>query len=524
MGAGYTTIAAMAAAGDTAGNLEDAYLSEPGREGKFIFSTGDLSAEVAADPDQAIYIANTDTTPGASGAWVRQYDMLEWRFFGGETNLSLGRGDRLTGKGIGNTVITNTVDEPIIQVLGEGNSAASRYDYVQILDQELIHDGPHTAAAIEVDDAAYGIIERVKLQGKNDATRGITLGFAEIPEPVDGEIDYDLAYSWALRDCDIDAFSDWGLKLNTGGTGLVLDNCTVRGAKTIIGSSNAVIRSGQYAQIDIFNEKPGADFQFHIADQVVETIDLGDYWARVSGTVNNSGANARMNQGFFRNIHCNMKTMKGDLVYLENADNVIVEASCHNPTFAGAGNLVHFGAGATECVLECDAFSALAPFTADPASKRCIKLVKGQVRRLDFANITTSPNCRTVLRDGVVDAAEGFPIVHNGTAWNLQLLSIQDDSAAIITPPDPVGYMKVTRTDNGGDAEQWGYYYFDTRSNDIKEIASGADMELGAGVLTGTSGQDFKTTLSCAGSVLYLEARDAVSKYVVSFETMQYGV
>ncbi|WP_164116323.1 hypothetical protein [Sphingorhabdus sp. Alg239-R122] len=523
MGTGYTTIAAMAAAGNTAGNLEDAYLSEPGREGKFIFSTANLSDEVTADPNQAIYIAKAVKDDGSEGAWVRQYDMLEWRFYGGETNLSLGRGDRLTGRGIGNTVITNTVDAPIIQVLGEGKSAPSRYDYVQILDQELIHDGDHDASAIEIDDAAYGIIERVKLQGLNSAKKGITLG-NDVGNPTD------LAYSWALRDCDIDAFSDWGLKLNTGGTGLVLDNCTVRGAKTIIGSSNAVIRSGQYAQIDIFNEKPGADFQFHIADQVVETIDLGDYWARVSGIVNNSGTNARINQGFFRNIHCNMKTMKGDLVYLENADNVIVEVSCHNPTFADAGNLVHFGAGATECILECDAFSALAPFTADPASKRCVKLVKGQVRRTDFKDITTSPNCRTVLRDGVDGTAEGFPIVHNGTAWNLQLFSLPDDTAEIITPPMPVGYMKVTRT-NAGEFDHWGYFRFDARSGDIEEIKSGSDMDVSTSLLNGATGTNGKTTVSChkadpddPTALLYLEARNGGSKYVVSFETMEYEI
>lgn len=68
-GEGYPTRSAMAAA--TATNLDDAYLTEPGREGKFIFSTANLSSQVAADPRQGVYVAPASDTDGSSGAWVR---------------------------------------------------------------------------------------------------------------------------------------------------------------------------------------------------------------------------------------------------------------------------------------------------------------------------------------------------------------------------------------------------------------------------------------------------------------------
>ena len=71
-GEGYATRAALA--DTTASNLDDAYLAEPGREGKFIWSIADLSAQVTNDPAQGIYIAPASDTNGASGAWVRQYD------------------------------------------------------------------------------------------------------------------------------------------------------------------------------------------------------------------------------------------------------------------------------------------------------------------------------------------------------------------------------------------------------------------------------------------------------------------
>lgn len=63
----------------TAGQV--ANLTEAGREGTFVFSTANLSAQVAADTLQGIYIAPLSNTTGASGAWVRKYlgpVSLEW--------------------------------------------------------------------------------------------------------------------------------------------------------------------------------------------------------------------------------------------------------------------------------------------------------------------------------------------------------------------------------------------------------------------------------------------------------------
>ena len=43
-----------------------------GGHGIFVWSTADLSAKVAADPQSGIYVALTSDPTGASGAWVRQ--------------------------------------------------------------------------------------------------------------------------------------------------------------------------------------------------------------------------------------------------------------------------------------------------------------------------------------------------------------------------------------------------------------------------------------------------------------------
>lgn len=49
-----------------------AYLKEAGREGQFIWRTGNFSAEVAADTSEGIYL-EADAVAATSGAWVRVY-------------------------------------------------------------------------------------------------------------------------------------------------------------------------------------------------------------------------------------------------------------------------------------------------------------------------------------------------------------------------------------------------------------------------------------------------------------------
>ena len=55
-------------------NGATAYLTEAGREGEFVFSTANLSADVAADPQQGVFVAPASDPTGASGAWVRRYE------------------------------------------------------------------------------------------------------------------------------------------------------------------------------------------------------------------------------------------------------------------------------------------------------------------------------------------------------------------------------------------------------------------------------------------------------------------
>ncbi|RVT80227.1 hypothetical protein EM858_04320 [Agrobacterium sp. CNPSo 2736] len=53
------------------GTITSSYLKESGREGQFLWRSGDYSAEIAADPQEGLYI-KADGVAATAGAWVRQ--------------------------------------------------------------------------------------------------------------------------------------------------------------------------------------------------------------------------------------------------------------------------------------------------------------------------------------------------------------------------------------------------------------------------------------------------------------------
>ena len=76
----FETIAVMQGAKTTNGKI--GYLSAAGRAGMFEWSSIDNSAKVTADTQQGIYVAPASDPTGASGAWVRQYEILSSTMFG----------------------------------------------------------------------------------------------------------------------------------------------------------------------------------------------------------------------------------------------------------------------------------------------------------------------------------------------------------------------------------------------------------------------------------------------------------
>lgn len=106
-GEGYGSRNELAAA-TGASNQDDAYLTEPSYEGKFIFSNSNLSAQVAADPTRTNYVAPASAPTGASGAWVRHFEQTN-RI--SHTSEGVGAISRLIKQKLDETVSTGDITE-----------------------------------------------------------------------------------------------------------------------------------------------------------------------------------------------------------------------------------------------------------------------------------------------------------------------------------------------------------------------------------------------------------------------------
>lgn len=62
-------------------------LKEAGREGTFVWKTGDYSAQIAADTQEGVYL-KANAIASTSGAWVRVYSRLSVEFFGASTSAT----------------------------------------------------------------------------------------------------------------------------------------------------------------------------------------------------------------------------------------------------------------------------------------------------------------------------------------------------------------------------------------------------------------------------------------------------
>lgn len=81
--AGGNVAADITALASTPSVINVAFLAQIGRQGNFQWSSADLSAAVAADPTQGLYVAPASDPTGGSGAWVRVLDAdIQFEWFG----------------------------------------------------------------------------------------------------------------------------------------------------------------------------------------------------------------------------------------------------------------------------------------------------------------------------------------------------------------------------------------------------------------------------------------------------------
>lgn len=180
VGTHVANVAALKALDPTKDTL--VYLKEPGREGQFIWRSGDYSAQVAADTAEGVYI-EADDTAATAGAWVRQYEgsaSVGWFGAKGDgttddtqafvaayavvNDVSVGEGiwiitGPITKRGVrGPRLIGNGPSETILDFIGDNAKISFAGVGTQV---KGIHFRPRTAAipiCLEIGgvDAEYG--------------------------------------------------------------------------------------------------------------------------------------------------------------------------------------------------------------------------------------------------------------------------------------------------------------------------------------------------------------------------------
>jgi len=84
-----TTVTSRALLGALLPSIKLAFLDEGKRFGLFKYDSGDWSSSVTYDPEQGVYVAVNSDPTGASGAWIRQSNVVTPEMFGavGDCNL-----------------------------------------------------------------------------------------------------------------------------------------------------------------------------------------------------------------------------------------------------------------------------------------------------------------------------------------------------------------------------------------------------------------------------------------------------
>ncbi|MES2135446.1 MAG: hypothetical protein V4502_00110 [Pseudomonadota bacterium] len=263
-----------------------------GRDGKFEFDPSDLSAKVALDPNQGIYVAPASDITGASGAWVRQFSgSVDIRWFGAVADC--------TGYGIG-TDNSPAIQAAIDLVSGTGDAIIIPQGKFRCVTRLVVKSAIRISGTTTLQDSTAASLP--------DADRGSTLVF-------------DAGVGGILFRYTTDTDSS-GTATNPSATASIVD-----GVRFISGSAGSA-SSGAY----------GIESRARISVQNVEVRGFGDHGVYIRASL--SGGDGVVYGNANKSVLINIKSIgnSGDGFYLSGNDaNVISVVSCHSQGNAGWG-------------------------------------------------------------------------------------------------------------------------------------------------------------------------------------------
>jgi hypothetical protein len=231
------------------------------------------------------------------------------------------------------------------------------------------------------------------------------------------------AWQGTANNLRADNYTNYGIRVNSGGHTWELRNCTPRSSVDgahggYFNSPNVHVYGGQWGANNTggrnlywYNLRNGLLRGGSANDIRFENVDPGEY------AVDIDGATRTFDHIMLNRLASNFTNgTTGTMVRFGKArycwlNNPVIET----PT--GGGTLAEWTADSVGCGVYCDYMAAQAPIVVDPAAQNATKVVYGAITEADVPNITVAANLTTILVNGVIGQAGIFPF-HNGSTWN----------------------------------------------------------------------------------------------------------
>jgi len=425
---------------------------------------------------------------------------------------------RLFGDTSVGSIISNTTNDVVAISIHNPSRTADRC----VIEHLRINHEASTKYAVEW-NAPFGLAIDLRVECSGTGFGCLLIGDETIPPVTD-----DLGYLFTAIHCRFWQFADVGVRVNSRGTLYNFTDChvstSVVGAKAAyFNKEGATIIGGQWGGSGATNI-PVSDFNTESGDREGNTFENLVFEGITNYAVSFDGTTNAVVGGQANGIYANLLSNTGTIFNFGKAKQCVAYLPrIKNPT--SGGTVCRWGTSSVECTLICDYEAATAPIIVGAGATRAVKIVRGRIARAQVSAITTNAELTVILPDGITDLPPGFVPVHNGTAWNFQLLALSDDTAASFTPPSTKGTVKIY---SQGTTTTTGEVRYDTTvSPECGLLYNGGDLEATTGTLSGTTGTNNKITVSAANDgKIYIENRFTASNnsITVLIESEIYGI
>lgn len=428
---------------------------------------------------------------------------------------------RLFGSTSNGSVISNTTNDVVAFSIVEDSAGSRSADRCSMENLRINHEAATKYAVVW--SSPFGYAANVRIECAQLGFGCLLLGSETVPPATN-----DLAYLFTAVHCRFWSFTDFGVRVNSRGTLWSFSNCHVGSVAdgAVAGYFNkesVSIIGGQWAAGEA-TSLPISDWNSEAGDREGNTFENMVFESIENYAISFDGDTNAVVGGQAKGIYANLLSNTGTIFNFGKAKQCVVEyPRIKNPT--SGGKVCRWGTNSVDCILICDYEAATAPITVGAGATRAVKIVRGRMTRGQILAITTHPELTTILQDGCTDLPPGFIPVHNGVAWNFQLLTLADDTATSFVPPSIKGSIKIYAQDAATTTGSAAY-----ESSAVPEcisLTAGGDFEVATGVLSGTTGTNDKVTVSAASDgKIYVENRftAANNNITVLIEAELYGV